>query len=249
MKKLEGKNVLVTGGTTGIGLAAAKRFAAEGAKVLLTGTNKERLQAARAALEGRGETFLSDAGTRADVETLALELRRRDLGLDVMFLNAGIGKFGSIAELDEAALDESLRVNFKGPWLAIKLLAPLMRSRGSIVVTTSVNDRLGMVGSCAYAASKAALRSLVRVAAAELAPRGIRVNAVSPGPIETPFHQKLGFAADDAKRFAAGLVDQIALKRFGSSEEVAASVLFLASDESSYITGAELVVDGGMTTL
>jgi NAD(P)-dependent dehydrogenase (short-subunit alcohol dehydrogenase family) len=247
--KIEGRTALVTGGTTGIGLAAARRFVAEGATVLLTGTNREHLESARQELGGRAETFVSDAGARADVERLAHELRARDRRLDVLFLNAGIGKFGTIAELDEAVLDESLRINFKGPWLAIKLLAPLMRSNGSIVVTTSVNDRIGMVGSSAYAASKAALRSLVRVAAAELAPRGIRVNAVCPGPIETPFHVKLGFPPDARKAFADDLTARIALKRFGRADEVAASVLFLACEDSSYMTGAELVIDGGMTTV
>jgi len=249
MKKLEGRTALVTGGTTGIGLAAARRFAAEGARVILTGTNPMRLEAARRELGGAAEVVASDAGSRADIESLARDLKRRDIQLDVLFLNAGVGKFGSIAELDEAAMDESLRINFKGPWLAIKLLAPLMRSRGSIVVTTSVNDRIGMPGSSAYAASKAALRSLVRVAAAELAPRGIRVNAVSPGPIETPFHDKLGFPPETKKGFAEGLISQIALKRFGSVEEVASSVLFLATEESSFMTGEEIVLDGGMTTV
>lgn len=164
-------------------------------------------------------------------------------------MNAGIGKFGSIAELDEAVFDETMRINVKGPWLALKLLAPLLRAHGAIVVTTSVNERIGMPGSSAYAASKAALRSLVRVAAAELAPQGIRVNAVCPGPIETPFHDKLDLAPDAKKQFANSLVDQIALGRFGRPDEVAAAVLFLACDDSSYLTGAEIVIDGGMTTV
>jgi NAD(P)-dependent dehydrogenase (short-subunit alcohol dehydrogenase family) len=248
MGKLDGKTALVTGGTTGIGLAAAKRLALEGAKIILTGTHPKPLEDARRALP-HAEVMASDAGSRADIESLALDLKRRDIRLDVLFLNAGVGKFGPIADLDEAAWDDSFRINVKGPWLAIKLLGPLLKTGGSIVVTTSVNGQIGMPGSSAYAASKAALRSLVRVAAAELAPRGIRVNAVSPGPIETPFHTKLGFPADTSKAFAEQLIGQIALKRFGTADEVAKSVLFLASDDSSYMTGEEIVLDGGMTTL
>ncbi|HXU70963.1 MAG TPA: SDR family oxidoreductase [Polyangia bacterium] len=249
MKKLEGKIALVTGGTTGIGLAAARRFAAEGATVFITGTSAAHLDDARNAVGGRAEAIRSDAGSRADLEALAHELRRRDLRLDVLFLNAGIGRFGPIAELSEADFDDSIRLNVKGPWLALKLLAPLMRPRGAIVATTSVNGRIGMPGSSAYAASKAALRALVRVAAVELAPNGIRVNAVAPGPIETPFHDKLAFAPEARKQFAASLEERIPLHRFGRADEIAAAVLFLACDESSYLTGAEIVVDGGMTVV
>jgi NAD(P)-dependent dehydrogenase (short-subunit alcohol dehydrogenase family) len=249
MKRFEGKTALVTGGTTGIGLATAKRLAAEGARVIATGTNAVSLEVARRELPSAVELVASDAGSRADIERLARDFERRDIQLDILFLNAGVGRFGPIADLDEAAWDESFRLNVKGPWLAIKLLSPLVRPSGSIVVTTSVNDRIGMPGSSAYAASKAALRSLVRVAAAELAARGIRVNAVSPGPIETPFHGKLGFSRETLKGFAEGLVGQIALKRFGTADEVARSVLFLASEDSSYMTGEEIVLDGGMTTL
>jgi NAD(P)-dependent dehydrogenase (short-subunit alcohol dehydrogenase family) len=249
MKRLEGKIALVTGGSTGIGLAAARRFAAEGATVLITGTNAAHLDAARNAIGGRAEAIRSDAGSRADLEALAHELRRRDLRLDVLFLNAGGVKFGSILELDEAAFDETMRLNFKGPWLAIKLLAPLLREGGAIVANTSINGVLGMPGSSAYAASKAALRSLVRVAAAELAPRGIRVNAVSPGPIETQLRQKLGLPDDATKRLDAELAARTTLKRLGTPDEIAGAVLFLACDDSAYVTGAELTVDGGLTTV
>jgi NAD(P)-dependent dehydrogenase (short-subunit alcohol dehydrogenase family) len=247
VKKLEGKRALITGGTTGIGLAAARLFAAEGASVVVTGSNPRTLEGARRELAGVAEVVASDAGARADIEALAERLR--ETKLDVLFLNAGIGKFGPITELDEAVFDEVMRVNFKGPWLAIKLLAPIMRRGGSIVLTTSVNNQIGMPGSSVYAASKAALRSLGRTAAAELAPLGLRVNAVSPGPVETPLHGKLGMPAEALSGFAQSLVGQIALKRFGSPDEVARAALFLASDDSSYMTGEEIVLDGGMTSL
>lgn len=244
MGKLENKVVVVTGGTTGIGLAAARLFAAEGAKVTVTGSNPKTLEAARSELRGVAEVVASDAGSADDIAKLA---RSFASGVDVLYLNAGIAKFGPIASLDLAAFDESFRINVRGSWLTLKHFGPLMRRGGSIVVTTSVNDELGMPGSSAYAASKAALRSLVRVAANELAEAGVRVNAVSPGPIETPLHTKLGLTPEAAKGFAKDLTGRIPMKRFGTSAEVAKAALFLASDDSSFMTGEEIVLDGGMT--
>jgi NAD(P)-dependent dehydrogenase (short-subunit alcohol dehydrogenase family) len=244
MGKLENKTVVITGGTTGIGLAAARLFAAEGAKVTVTGSNPKTLEVARNELRGVAEVVASDAGSGADIEKLA---RSFEGGVDVLFLNAGIAKFGPIATLDEAAFDESFRLNVRGPWLAIKHFGPRMKRGGSIVFNTSINNQLGMPGSSVYAASKAALRSLVRTAASELAEAGVRVNAVSPGPTETPLHTKLGFPAEVSKGFAEGLIAQIPLRRFGTSEEIAKAALFLASSDSSFMTGEEIVVDGGMT--
>jgi NAD(P)-dependent dehydrogenase (short-subunit alcohol dehydrogenase family) len=162
-------------------------------------------------------------------------------------LNAGIAKFAPITGLDEAVFDEVMRVNVKGPFLAIKHLAPLVQRGGAIVVTTSINNQLGMPGSAMYAASKAAARSLVRVAAVELAPQGVRVNAVSPGPIETPLYGKLGLTPEVVQGFAKDLSTKIPLGRFGSSDEVARAALFLISGDSSFMTGEEIVLDGGMT--
>lgn len=243
MGKLQNKVVLVTGGTTGIGLAAARLFAAEGAKVTVTGSNPRSVEAARKELEGIAEVVVSDAGSSADIQALAGRFAAEGTGVDVLFLNAGVAKFGPITSLDEAAFDDSFRINVRGPWLYIKHFAPLLRRGGAIVVNSSINNQLGMPGSSAYAASKAAVRSIVRVAAAELSESGIRVNAVSPGPIETPLHEKLGFPAS----FAQGLIAQIPMRRFGTADEVAKAALFLASDDASYMTGEEIVLDGGMT--
>jgi len=246
MTRFDGKTVLVTGGTSGIGLASAKLFAAEGAHVLVTGTNPRALDAARAALP-RAEVIASDASSRDDIATLAGDLQRRGVRLDAMFLNAGVVRFGSIAELDEERLDESFRLNFKGPWLALKLLGPLLADGAAVVVTTSVNALIAAPGTGAYSASKAALRALVRVAAAELAARRIRVNAVCPGPIDTPLYDKLGLDAAGKQRLTDDRIAAIPLHRFGAPDEIARAVVFLASADASFATGAELVLDGGMT--
>jgi NAD(P)-dependent dehydrogenase (short-subunit alcohol dehydrogenase family) len=247
MGKLENKVVIITGGTTGIGLATARLFAAEGAKVTVTGTNPKTLDAARSELNGIAEVVASDAGSGSDIEKLARAFEARGTGVDVLFLNAGVVKFGPIATLDEAVFDDSFRVNVRGPWLTIKHFVPLMRRGGAIVFTSSINSQLGMPGSSVYAATKAAVRSLVRTTASELADAGIRVNAVSPGPVETPVYGKLGMAPDAVQAFAKGLIARIPLKRFGKADEVAKVALFLASDDSSYMTGEEIVLDGGMT--
>lgn len=244
MGKLENKVVLVTGGTTGIGLAAARLFAAEGAKVTVTGSNPKTLAVAREELKGVAEVIASDAGSEADILDLA---KRFAGGIDVVYLNAGIAKLGPMADLDLAAMDETYRLNVRGPWLAIKHLAPVMRSGGSFVVTGSINGLLGMPGSSVYGSSKAALRQIVRTAANELASKGIRVNSVAPGPIETPLYGKLGFSQEATKGMASTLINKIPLARFGTADEVAKAALFLASSDSSFMTGEEIVLDGGMT--
>ncbi|HWL85052.1 MAG TPA: SDR family oxidoreductase [Polyangiaceae bacterium] len=247
MGKLQNKIVVITGGTTGIGLAAAHLFESEGAKVTVTGINPETLEAARTELRGVAEVMASDAGSQADIEKLARTFDARGAGVDVLFLNAGLARFGPIDTLDVAVFDEIFRINVRGPWLAVKYFGPLMRRGGAIVVNSSMNNRLGMSGSSVYAASKAAVRSLVRTAASELADAGIRVNAVSPGPIETPIYGKLGLSPEVVQGFSKELIARMPLKRFGTSGEVAKAALFLASDDSSYMTGGEIVLDGGMT--
>lgn len=246
MGKLEGKIAVVTGGTTGIGLATAKRFHAEGARVFATGANPSTLERARTELRGVAEVVPSDAGDADAVRRLFAHVSERAGGIDVLFLNAGILGAGSIVDMPEEAFDAILRVNVKGPWLALKAATPLFRPGGAVIVNGSINGHLGMPGTSAYAASKGALRSLARVAASELAPRGVRVNVVSPGPTDSGILAKMmGPEAAIAKN--AELAERILLGRMGTTAEVAAAVVFLASDESSFITGEELVVDGGMT--
>ena len=245
--KLHNKVAVITGGTTGIGFAAAKRFVDEGAKVVLTGTNPETLKAARSELGERVDVIASDASSENDIKSLFETVVAKYGKIDVLFLNAGIAKFAPWESHSVEDFDKQFAINVRGPWLAIKHAIPVLNDGASIIATTSVSNQTGMPGASAYAASKAALQQLVRTAAAELSPRGIRVNGVSPGPIETPIFQKMGVPAAEMKQMAAGMKSQVPLGRFGTSEEVANVVLFLASDESSYVQGQEYVVDGGMT--
>jgi len=245
--KLNNKVAVITGGTSGIGLATAKRFVSEGAKVVITGTNPETLEAARAEFNGSVDVMASDAADGAAVKELFDKVAEKHGKIDVLFLNAGIARFAPWEQHSEEDFDRQFAINVKGPWLAIKHALPVLNDGASIIATTSVVNRMAMQGASAYSATKAALHQLVRTAAAELSPRGIRVNSVSPGPIETPIFAKTGMPAVEMEQMAAGIVDQVALGRFGQTEEVANVALFLASDEASFVQGQEFAVDGGMT--
>jgi len=246
-KKLEGKIAVVTGGTSGIGFASARRFIDEGATVILTGTNPANLKTARAELGDRAQVIASDASKEDEVEALFAQIVEEHGKIDVLFLNAGIARFAPWEDHSVDDFDKQFAINVKGPWLAIKYGIPALNDGASIIATTSVVNQIGMPGSSAYAATKAALGQLVRTAAAELSPRGIRVNAVSPGPIETPIFAKTGVPPEELEQMAAQLQSQVALGRFGNADEVANVALFLASSESSYVQGQEFVVDGGLT--
>jgi NAD(P)-dependent dehydrogenase (short-subunit alcohol dehydrogenase family) len=245
-QKLKGKAALVTGGTTGIGLATARLFHAEGARVIVTGKNPATLDGARASLRGIAEVVQSDSADDADIGELFAHVAREYGALDVLFLNAGIVRRGTIADMGEAEFDEVFGVNVRGPWLAIKAAIPLLRRGGAVVLNGSINGHLGMPGSSAYAASKAALRSLARTAASELAQQGVRVNVVSPGPTDSGIIEKT-LSPVDAAAARTALEARIPLGRLASTEEIARAVLFLAADDSSFMTGEEIVVDGGMT--
>ena len=247
--RLQGKIALVTGGTTGIGLASAKLFAEEGATVIVTGRNPETLEAARKELGNRAEVIKSDASDPEDVRALFEHVSANHGRLDVLFLNAGIAQFFPIEAVNDANFDKIFHVNVLGPILAIKHATPVLNEGAAVLLNTSVVNVKGMPGAAVYAASKAALRSVARTAAAELAPKKVRVNAVAPGPIETPIYGKLDMPKEQVDGFAESVVAQVPLARFGSSQEVANAALFLVSPESSYVNGAELSVDGGMTQL
>ena len=248
MPRLQGKRALITGGTTGIGLETARRFLTEGARVAITGTNPTTLETAGKTL-GPGVTVIaSDAGDVNAQRALAKTVGQAFGGLDILVVNAGIADLRPLEQWDEAAFDRSLAINFKGPFFLIQALLPVLANPASIVLTTSINAHIGMPTSSIYAASKAALLSLAKTFSGELLPRGIRVNAISPGPIATPLHDKLGVAHPEMN-MADALTNQIPARRFGTSSEIAQAIVFLASDEAAFTVGSELVIDGGMSTL
>jgi NAD(P)-dependent dehydrogenase (short-subunit alcohol dehydrogenase family) len=245
MNRFEGKTVLVTGGNSGIGLAAAQAFAAEGARVVITGRDEASLAAARATLGPDALAIRNVAGTVAAARELAQHLSDAHIRLDAVFVNAGIGTFGPFTDISESAWDETFAINVKGPYFQIQALVPLFNEGASIVLNGSINAHIGMPMSSVYASSKAALVSLAKTLSAELLPRGVRVNVVSPGPVSTPLHEKLGIVDDTRAQLQA----QIPLGRFGKSSEVAATVLHLAAPESGFIVGTEIIIDGGMSQL
>jgi NAD(P)-dependent dehydrogenase (short-subunit alcohol dehydrogenase family) len=245
--KLSGKIAVITGGTSGIGMATARRFAAEGATLIVTGSSDASVASARDALGSGVRVVRADAGDANETERLILTIGREHGGIDVLFLNAGIVRNGRLADLDESVFDEVMRVNLKGTFLALKYAMPLLRAGGAVVVNTSVANRLGLPGAGAYAASKAALRSLVRTAAAELLPQNVRVNAISPGPTDTPVYGKQGLpeaAVPEVRRQLAAMVPQ---RRLADADEIARAVLFLACGDASFMTGEELAVNGGLS--
>lgn len=249
MQRFENKTVLVTGGNSGIGLAAARAFAAEGARVVITGRDGATLEAARAELGPRAIALINDAGSVSGARELAAALLAHDVRLSAAFLNAGVAKFASLPEVSEALWDSTFDINVKGVYFQIQALTPLLAQGASIVINGSINAHIGMPNSSVYAASKAAVISLAKTLSAELLPRGARVNVVSPGPVTTPLYGKLGMDAATLDATAAQIVAAVPLGRFGTPEEVASTVLHLAAPESAFIVGSEIIIDGGMSQL
>lgn len=247
MGKYDGKAVVITGGTSGLGLATAQYLLDAGARVLVTGRSEASLDAARRRL-GDGVTVMGgDAASLPDISALADRVKAEFGTFDALFANAGITRSARFEETPEAMYDEVLAVNAKGPYFTVQKLAPLMGEGGGVVLTTSVANQKGLPLISAYSASKAALRSMTRTLATELLPRGIRVNAVSPGPIDTGILNR-SLPPEAAERTIAQMREANPMKRFGRPAEVAKAVAFLAF-EATYTTGAELVVDGGASQL
>jgi NAD(P)-dependent dehydrogenase (short-subunit alcohol dehydrogenase family) len=246
MGRLEGKVAVVTGGNSGIGLATAKRFQQEGAKVVISGRSKKTLEEAVRTIGNGVVSIQADVASLSDLDKLYKDVANKLGKIDVLFVNAGVAKFAPLAETSESTYDEQFDINIKGAYFTIQKAVPLLNDGASIILNTSVADTKGNVGTSAYSATKAALRSLARTAAAELVGRGIRVNAVAPGPIVTPIFQKTGLPQEAVDEFAKEIIEKVPMKRFGQPEEVAATVAFLASDDASYITGVEINVDGGV---
>jgi NAD(P)-dependent dehydrogenase (short-subunit alcohol dehydrogenase family) len=246
MARFQGKVAVVTGGNSGIGLATARRLQEEGAKVAISGRSRQTLDDAVKSIGNGVLAVQADVSRLADVDKLYEEVSQKLGKIDVLFVNAGVAKFGPLAETSESTYDEQFNINIKGAYFTIQKALPFLNDGASIILNTSVADSKGTAGTSAYAATKAALRSLARTAAAELAGRGIRVNTVAPGPIVTPIFDRTGLPKQAVEEFAKQIVDQVPLKRFGQPEEVAGVVAFLASQDASYITGTEINVDGGL---
>ena len=249
MNRLAGKRALITGGTTGIGLETARHFVSEGARVIITGTNPTNLESARKELGSDVLVISSDAANAAAQKDVAETVRKTFGALDILFVNAGMVDMRPIDQIDEAAFDRSFAINLKGPYFLIQALLPLFANPASIVLNGSVNAHIGMPNTTIYAASKAGLISLIRTLSGELIGRGIRVNAVSAGPISTPLYSKLGFSEAELKNVAASIQEQVPAKRFGTPSEIAAAVVFFASDEAAFTVGSELLIDGGMSNI
>jgi NAD(P)-dependent dehydrogenase (short-subunit alcohol dehydrogenase family) len=247
-KRFEGKVVLVAGGTSGIGLAAARAFADQGAKVVITGRYPDRLEEARKSIGKPVRAFQSDVSDPADSKRLIAMIREEFGRIDTLFLNAGIPGGTPLDSVTEDQFETIFRTNFKGPYFLIQAALPLFGVGATIILTGSFAAHSGMPGSSVYGASKAALASLARTLSGELLGRGIRINTVTPGAIETPIWEKMMPAEylDPVKR---AIGTHIPMKRFGNPEEVAKAVLFLASQDSSYVVGTEMFVDGGLKEL
>ena len=244
--RFEGKVALVTGGNSGIGRAVAERLVGEGARVVVVGRNRETVDTTAAALGAAAHGIVADTSKLADLDRVIAATR--DFGggrLDVVFANAGFATFGPLAAMTEEAWDGMFDVNVKGVYFTVQKAVPLMRAGGAIVLNASVAAGKGNPVGSIYGASKAAVRSFGRTIAAELVERGIRVNVVSPGPIETPIFDRM-MTPEQVAELKVAWAARNPMKRFGTTDEVAAAVLFLASDDASYVTGVDLLVDGGV---
>jgi NAD(P)-dependent dehydrogenase (short-subunit alcohol dehydrogenase family) len=249
MGRLSNKTALITGGTTGIGFATARLFQQEGARVAITGQDAQRVAQAAEQLGAGTLALQANVASRSEMDAVAQRLQAEFGGLDIVFANAGIAQPRPLAEVDEAHLDTLLGVNFKGVVYTVQSVLPLLRNPSSVVLNATTMVEVGIAGMSIYSATKAAVRSLARTLSAELVQRGVRVNAISPGLVETPIYGKLGLPPEAVKAWGEQLIAGVPVKRFGRDDEIARAVLFLASDDSSYMLGENLLVDGGVANV
>lgn len=249
MGRLDGKTALITGGNSGIGLATALLLKAEGARVAITGRAPDTLEQARQALGEHALVLRSDVGKVSEIETSMAEVAAHFGGLDILVANAAITRPAPFQLISEAQFDDIADIDFKGVFFTIQKALPILREGASVIITTSISNQVGAPHFSVYAACKAALRSLTQTLALELVERGIRVNAVSPGPVDTPGFGRWDVPSEVVEAARQGFEARSPLKRFAQPEEIARAIVFLASTEASYIVGHELVVDGGVSQL
>jgi NAD(P)-dependent dehydrogenase (short-subunit alcohol dehydrogenase family) len=246
MAKLSGKVALVTGATSGMGLETARLFAAEGAKVVITGRRQAELDEATRSIGPAALAVPGDVSKLADLDRLYSVIKDKHGHLDVIFANAGGGTFRPFCEVTEEEFDRQFDINVKGVFFTVQKALPLLRDGASIILNASIAASKGIEAGSVYSATKAAVRSFARTWTSDLRARKIRVNALSPGPIETPIFGKMGLSQEQADGFRQNILGTVPLGRMGTMDEIARTVLFLASDDSSFITGIDLMVDGGL---
>jgi NAD(P)-dependent dehydrogenase (short-subunit alcohol dehydrogenase family) len=248
-QRFQGKVAVVTGGNSGIGLGVAKAYAQEGAQVAITGRNEQTLAVAAKEIGDGTLAIQSDVGKVAEIETAMKKINERFGRIDALFVNAGVAKFVPFDEVTEEFFDETVDINMKGVFFTVQKAVPLMSRGSAIVLNASINAHLGMPGTTVYGATKAAVINMAKTLSADLLAKGIRVNAISPGPITSALLARDGLTREKLQETKDWIQSQVPVKRFGTPEEVAAGVLYLTASESAFVVGAELIIDGGMATL
>ncbi len=246
MKRFEGKVAVVTGGNSGMGLATAKAFAREGASVAITGRDEKSLKAAEKEIGGGALAIRADVSKLSEIDTAMSRIRDRFKKIDALFVNAGVGKFVPFDQVSESFYDEIMSINLKGLFFTVQKALPLLSKGAAVVLNASINGHHGMPGTTVYGASKAAVLNLAKTMSLDLVSRGIRVNSISPGPVETALVTHAGLSGDELKQMKEWITNQVPLKRFAEPEEISEAVLYLCSPDSSYVVGTDLVLDGGM---
>jgi NAD(P)-dependent dehydrogenase (short-subunit alcohol dehydrogenase family) len=248
-QRFQGKVAVVTGGNSGIGLGVAKAYAQEGAQVAITGRNRRTLEAAAKEIGDATLVIQSDAGNVAEIEVAMKKIKERFGRIDALFVNAGVAKLLPFEQVTEELFDQTVAINLKGVFFTVQKAIPLMPKGSAIVLNASINAHLGMPGTTVYGATKAAVINMTKTLSADLLERGIRVNAISPGPIASALLDRDGISQEKLQETKDWIQGQVPIKRFGTPEEIAAAVLYLTASESAFVLGAELIIDGGMSTL